>query len=87
MNTIVDHLTRYVQEGSSLRHTDGELLSLISLDPEQQSSSLAAFEKLGVDRLRPVFDELGGAVSFNDLKIIRLYFMSTQRYEPKTRQV
>jgi ATP-dependent DNA helicase RecQ len=78
MNTILDHLTKYAQEGNSLRHSDGELLSFVSLDAELQASALTAFEKLGADRLRPVFDELGGAVSFDDLKVLRLYFLSTR---------
>jgi hypothetical protein len=81
MNTILDHLTKYAQEGNPLRSTDGELLSLISLDTELQSSALAAFEKLGADRLRPVFDKLSGAVSFDDLKILRLHHLSTLKHE------
>jgi hypothetical protein len=48
VNTIIDHLARYIQEGNTLR-PDGELLSLISLAPELQSAALAAFGKLGVD--------------------------------------
>jgi hypothetical protein len=31
---------------------------------------------LGVERLKPVFDWLNGKVSYDDLKVLRIYFLS-----------
>ncbi|HEX7974797.1 MAG TPA: DNA helicase RecQ [Anaerolineales bacterium] len=72
--TILDHLARYVQEGNTLRPDEG-LLALTSLPAEQQSAALAAFDELGAMYLKPVFDQLNGAISYEDLKIMRLYYL------------
>jgi hypothetical protein len=34
-----------------------------------------AFARLGTRALRPVFDDLGEAVSYDDLKILRLRYL------------
>ena len=37
---------------------------------------LEAFKKLGAERLKPVFEELGGTISYDELKILRLHYLS-----------
>jgi ATP-dependent DNA helicase RecQ len=37
---------------------------------------LSRFEALGIDRLKPVFDALDGQIDYEELKILRLYFVS-----------
>jgi ATP-dependent DNA helicase RecQ len=73
--TILDHLTKYAQEGNPL-HEGSELLAFSTLSAEQQVAVLAAFEELGAERLKPVFDRLNGAVSYDELKILRLHYLS-----------
>jgi ATP-dependent DNA helicase RecQ len=73
-STIIDNLVRYHSEGNELRR-DG-YLSEVSASPEQQAFALQAFERLGAEYLRPVFDVLNEAVSFEDLKLLRLDFLS-----------
>jgi ATP-dependent DNA helicase RecQ len=74
MGTIIDHLTRYRLEGNDLR--EDEFFSLVSASPEQQALALEAFERFGAEYLRPVFDALNEAVSYDDLKLLRLDFLS-----------
>jgi ATP-dependent DNA helicase RecQ len=75
-STILDHLAAFALEGNPVRQGD-DFLSLLDLPGEQQEAALQAFEQLGSKYLKPVFEQLGGAVSYDDLKILRLHFLST----------
>ncbi len=72
--TILEHLARFSMEGHPLRLGD-DLLQLSTLPARQQAAVLEAFEALGPDYLRPVFDRLNGTVNFNELKVLRLLFL------------
>jgi ATP-dependent DNA helicase RecQ len=78
--TILDHLTRYVQEGNSLR-SDDDFLALSHLSASQQRAVLQAFEELGNARLKPAFERLNRSVDFDELKILRLHYLS-RKTEP-----
>jgi ATP-dependent DNA helicase RecQ len=73
--TILDHLARYAEDGHTLRASD-ELLSLSSASPDQQAAAFAAFEELGTALLKPVYDKLNGSVSYDELKVLRLCYLS-----------
>ena len=73
--TIVDHLAKYAQEGNPLREDEG-LLNVIDVPEGLQAAALEAFAQLGAEFLKPVFDELNGAVSYDDLKILRVHYWS-----------
>ncbi len=77
-NTILDHLTKFVMAGNKL--SNGESLqAFTSATPEQQESAFAAFDELGTNYLKPVFDKLNGTLSYDELKILRmLYLVSHQ---------
>ena len=72
-STVIDHLYKYKQEGNPLKG-DG-LLTLSKLSSYEQKSVIAKFEQLGFDYLSPVFEELNGKISYDELKICRLYYM------------
>ncbi len=73
--TIIDHLTKYALAGNRLR--DGEDLQLLtSVSPEDQQAALAAFEELGAEYLKPVFEKLDGRVSYDELKLLRLHHLA-----------
>ncbi len=72
--TVLDHLWKHASSGQPLRR-DG-LLNECQLPPLQQQQVLNAFAELGPDYLRPIFDALNGAVSYDDLKILRLVYIS-----------
>ena len=73
-NTILDHLFKYFQEGRPLR-ADG-LLELSTLASDKQTAVLDSFKHLGADFLRPVFEAFKEEISYEELKILRLYHLS-----------
>jgi ATP-dependent DNA helicase RecQ len=72
--TVIDHLTKYAMQGHALR--SGELSTLSKLPRDQKDSVIKAFDKCGSEYLKPAYDALDGAVSYNDLKILRLYYIA-----------
>ena len=73
--TILEHLNRYLAAGHTIRRAP-ELLALSSASPDQQAAAFAAFAELGTDLLKPVFDRLNGALDYDELKILRLCYLS-----------
>lgn len=74
-STILNHLARFVSAGNPLKNGN-DLQTQTSLSPKEQQKALSAFEKLGTDFLKPVFDELKGTISYDELKIMRLIALS-----------
>jgi len=72
--TILDHLSRYLAAGNTLRK-DSDLASLASSTPDQQQAVFAAFDEIGTMALRPVFDKMNGALTYDELKILRLMYL------------
>ena len=64
--TIIGHLERLVQEGEDVDF--GHLLP----SSEQMKAITDAFDAMGPGLLRPVFDELGGEVSYEELRLVRM---------------
>ena len=61
--------------GNTIRRAE-ELLALSSASPDQQAAAFAAFDELGTALLKPVFDKLNGTLNYDELKILRLCFLS-----------
>ncbi len=72
--TILEHLYKFYQEGYKLRAE--ELQALSALPAEAQQKVFYVFDKLGTQRLRPVFEALGGQVSYEELHVLRLYYLN-----------
>jgi ATP-dependent DNA helicase RecQ len=79
--TILDHLTNYALEGHALRES-GAFRALSSLPETVQEAALAAFQAEGARYLKPVFDRLNGAVDYDELRIMRLCFISQANGKP-----
>ena len=77
VGTIIDHLTRYLDTGNKLRN-GGDLDGLISATPEQKQAAFVVFDEIGTTFLKPVYDTLGGALNYDDLKILRLLYRISQ---------
>ncbi len=71
--TVLDNLYRYLQEGNTLESDD--IINYTDLDPGLHERVVEAFQKHGEGFLRPVFDEFKGSISYEELKIIRLYYI------------
>jgi ATP-dependent DNA helicase RecQ len=76
--TILDHLVKYSAAGNTLRKDD-ELQTMISISAMMQKTVFEAFAELGTEYLKPVFDRLNGTVSYDDLKILRLAYLSAKQ--------
>jgi ATP-dependent DNA helicase RecQ len=79
--TILDHLAKYAQEGNPLRN-GGDFLALSRLPVHVQQAALQAFEVQGSGYLKPVYEQLNGAVDYDELRLLRLHFLSTR--EPRS---
>ena len=64
--TIIGHLEQLVKEGEDMYL--GHLLPA----PERMKAINDAFNAMGPGLLRPVFDELGGKVSYQELRLVRM---------------
>ena len=74
--TILNHLLKFVQAGHAI--PAGDILELSALPVDKQAQALVAFEEHGPEFLRPVYDALDGAVSYDELHILRLHFLVTR---------
>ena len=72
-NTVIDNLCRYQQNSYPLNGK--HLLMCSNLTDGQRQSVLSSFARLGTQRLRPVFEELQGMISYEELKILRLFLL------------
>ena len=77
VNTIVDHLLRYSSEGNVLLFKQN-ILEISQLSSEELLATQKAFEQHGTTALRPIYDALHEKVSYDELKIIRLYLLLQQ---------
>ncbi|MBN1559147.1 DNA helicase RecQ [candidate division KSB1 bacterium] len=82
MQTITRHLYDYVKAGNPIPFK--QLLEGIDISAEQQQTVLAAFERLGVDYLAPVFEALNGGVSYDALHVMRLYCLAAKNSRAET---
>lgn len=73
-STIINHLYNYISDGNPLRSGD-ELITLSALTSDQQAAVLEAYERLGTEQLKPVFDALDGKVCYDELHLLRLYYL------------
>lgn len=76
--TILEHLTQYVMTGHQLRG-GSELQSLSMVASDQQQAAFAAFDELGPNFLKPVFDKLNGEINYDELKILRMLYLVSKK--------
>jgi ATP-dependent DNA helicase RecQ len=76
--TILDHLTRYLSAGNTLRNGE-DLQELTSATSEQQQAAFAAFDEFSPAFLKPVYEKLNGELNYDDLKILRMLYMISRQ--------
>ena len=74
-NTIYSHLYKYVQLGNKFENT-APLLTALALSEKQLTQGLAAFRACGHERLKAVYDELNETVTYEQLHLLRVYYLS-----------
>lgn len=70
-NTVLENLERYHRAGHSLDHR--RLLEASELEPELQRGVLRRLAATNAQMLGPIFEEFGGLVSYDELRLLRLY--------------
>ncbi len=78
--TIINHLWKSILDGQALR--PGGFRHLSQLPSSTQERILGAFSELGSDYLRPIFDYMEGAVTYDELHLLRLHFVTAQAHAP-----
>ena len=73
-STITNHLYNYISEGFPIRPGD-EFLTLSGLTSDQQTEVLETYDRLGAEQLKPVFDALNEKVCYDELHLLRLYYL------------
>lgn len=76
LQTIIDHLYKYLLEGNNLRNEG--FAELFNLPEDIQSKVFSVFETIGTERLTPVYEKLNSEVSYEDLHLLRLSFLSNK---------
>jgi len=82
-STIAAHLSQYVRSGGTL--DPARILALSKLTREEQARVLETMSELGAERLSPIFEALGGTISYDELHVLRTYtlLMSTGSTPPR----
>jgi ATP-dependent DNA helicase RecQ len=73
--TVITYLQRFQQCGGSF--DPQRLLRESKLDPSKQARVFEAFQQIGSERLAPVYQALGTTVPYQELHLLRLYWLST----------
>ncbi|MGA1876253.1 MAG: DNA helicase RecQ [bacterium] len=76
LDTVLNHLYKYLQEGHRIRSE--ELLTLSTLSSEQRTLVLNTIERLDTGYLKPVFEALEGKIGYPEIRILHLYYLSTR---------
>jgi ATP-dependent DNA helicase RecQ len=72
--TVISHLQRFQQTGGSF--DPQRLLRESKVEPSKQARVFEAFQQLGPERLAPVYQRLGATVPYQELHLLRLYWLS-----------
>ncbi|MBU0566629.1 DNA helicase RecQ [bacterium] len=80
--TALDYLLKYLRQGYSLK-PDG-LLAASTVPPEKRMLILETFDRLGAEYLKPVFEVFDGEIGYEELKPLRLYYLSKNNPIPET---
>ena len=78
LSTILDHLTKYIDDGNRLRCRD-DLRELVHAPNDVQEMAFEAFDDLGLELLKPVFDRLDGRATYDDLRILRMLHVNSEQ--------
>ncbi len=72
-STVLSNLYDYLKDGHRLG-PEG-FRNLAAVPEEQEREAIGVFDEFGAYRLKPVFEALGGRVSYEDLHRLRLYYL------------
>jgi ATP-dependent DNA helicase RecQ len=71
--TIMGYLEQFVKEGGQI--DPARVLAVSKLSESDRSRVLRAFQRLGLDTLSPVRAVVGATISYDELRVLRLYLL------------
>ncbi|ETR74403.1 MAG: ATP-dependent DNA helicase recQ [Candidatus Magnetoglobus multicellularis str. Araruama] len=74
--TIIGHLNTCIENDFALDIKN--IMAASSLSTEMQNRVLNLFDKIGYEKLKPIFLELDGTVDYDELHLMRMYYLSTR---------
>ena len=75
-STVLNHLYNFVRAGYALdRH---RLLEASTLPRDRQMAVLGLFEQLGAERLTPIYERCKEEISYDELALLRLVYLSVE---------
>src|SRR5699024_6797303 len=74
--TILKHLKNYLEDGNDLR-PEG-IIEASSLSVRKQDEVMEIMEQVPPHMLRPIYDRLNKEVSYNELRVMQLYYMAQE---------
>ena len=76
--TILNHLHKFLADGHTLCREE-EFLKRSALSSDQLADVTKAFDRLGTEQLKPVFDALNEKICYDELHLIRIYYLSRKQ--------
>ena len=73
--TVTKHLNKYFQDGNTIERAE-EFLNYTEISENDREKVINTFKKIGYRLLTPVFEALNSEISFDDLDILRLYYLA-----------
>lgn len=74
-NTVFSHLYKYAQAGNKFT-VPQNLLEQSAAKSEQVADAMAAFDANGTDRLKPVFEDVDEKLSYEQLHLLRVFYVN-----------
>jgi ATP-dependent DNA helicase RecQ len=75
-NTIYSHLYKYAQMGNRMEKPQ-RLIDEAKLSEDQVQDGIAAFDDHGSERLKPVYEALNEALSYEQLHLLRVFYLQS----------
>lgn len=73
-SSILTHLYKFQLEGFDIR--EDELQKNVTISEPTQKKIFMEFSEEGTERLRPVYDKFNGEVSYDDLHLLRIIYLT-----------
>ncbi len=75
-NTIYSHLYKYTQTGNKMDKPQ-RLIDEAKLSEDQVQNGIAAFDEHGSERLKPVYEAMSEALSYEQLHLLRVFYLQS----------
>ncbi len=72
-STVIDNLYKFFRDGNKLM--SGSVMDLSKVPENRKDAVLNTFAGSGTDFLRPVFEAFNGEINYDELKVLRLYYL------------